>query len=82
MAEDTNAETTKLLRALLSLAVDEREQGLTTNPGARKTELILDAAGLDSSEIAVLIGKQAGSVRMTLSRARKGGSKKQENADG
>lgn len=82
MAGDTNAETTKLLRALLALAVDEREQRLTADSGARKTELILDAAGLDSSEIASLIGKQAGSVRMTLSRARKGASKKQENGDG
>lgn len=82
MAEDTNAETTKLLRALLGLAVDERERGLTANPGMRRTELILDAAGLESSEIAVLVGKQAGSVRTTLSRARKGGSKKPENGDG
>jgi DNA-directed RNA polymerase specialized sigma24 family protein len=82
MAEDTNTESPKLLRALLALAVDEREQRLTADSGARKTELILDAAGLDSSEIAALIGKQAGSVRMTLSRARKGGSKKQDNGDG
>jgi DNA-directed RNA polymerase specialized sigma24 family protein len=82
MTEDANAHTTKLLRALLALAVDEREERLTANPGARKTELILDAAGLDSSEIAALTGKQAGSVRMALSRARKGGQARWDSGDG
>ena len=81
MAEDAEAESAKLLRALLALAVDERENSPTTPAGARKTELILHSAGLDSSEIAALTGKQAGAVRMMLSRARKAGSKKAKAAD-
>jgi DNA-directed RNA polymerase specialized sigma24 family protein len=76
MAEGKD-ETAKLLRALLALAVDEREERIVRQPGAQKTELILDAVGLESSEIASLTGKQAGSVRMTLSRARKGAAKKE-----
>lgn len=66
-------EIAKLLRGLLALAAHEREERQASAPGGRKTELILDAAGLDSSEIAALIGKQPGSVRMALSRARKAG---------
>jgi DNA-directed RNA polymerase specialized sigma24 family protein len=78
MAEEEANDAVKFLRALLALAVDDRERRLASDPSARKTELILDNAGLDSSEIAALVGKQAGSVRMTLSRARKGVSAKEE----
>jgi DNA-directed RNA polymerase specialized sigma24 family protein len=82
MAEPTE-EITKLLRALLMLAIDEREARMETMPGRQKIEVLLDAAGLDSSEIAALTGKQPGSVRMTLSRVRKGTAKKtQESIDG
>jgi DNA-directed RNA polymerase specialized sigma24 family protein len=81
MAEVTD-EAVKLLRALLALAVDERDERVARQPTAQKTELILDAAGLDSAEIAALTGKQAGSVRMTLSRARKSGAGKKEKPDG
>jgi DNA-directed RNA polymerase specialized sigma24 family protein len=73
---------TKLLRALLALAVDEREERASRTPGAPRTELILAAAGLDSTEIAVLTGKQPGSVRMALSRARKSGPNKRDASDG
>jgi DNA-directed RNA polymerase specialized sigma24 family protein len=75
-------ENTKLLRALLALAVDEREERVKEMPGAQKTEVILDSAGLASGEIAALTGKQAGSVRMALSRARKGNDKDDRSSDG
>ena len=71
-----------MLRALLALAVDEREQALTPDSGGVRPSRFSTRLGWDSSEIAGLIGKQAGSVRMTLSRARKGGSKTQESGDG
>jgi len=75
-------EPTKLLRALLMLAIEERS-ARSEPPGAPKIELLLDAAGFDSSEIAALTGKQAGSVRMALSRARKSAVKPtEETSDG
>jgi DNA-directed RNA polymerase specialized sigma24 family protein len=63
-------ENTKLLKALLALAVDEREQRAKLDPTLQATELLLNQAGLESPEIAGLMGKQPGAVRMTLSRAR------------
>lgn len=80
---DKPDETTKLLRALLALAVDEREARVEASPGAPKIEVLLASAGLDSTEIASLTGKRAGSVRVALSRARKTGAKtKKESGDG
>lgn len=64
-------DTAVLLKALLAVAVDLRERTLGTEPGARKTEVVLATAGLAPAEIARLLGKTSGSVRMTLSRARK-----------
>jgi DNA-directed RNA polymerase specialized sigma24 family protein len=82
MAEKPD-ETTKLLRALLMLAIDEREARVEAAPAAPKIEVLLASAGLDSSEIASLTGKQAGSVRVALSRARRtGGKTKKESGDG
>ena len=79
---DKPDEMTKLLRAILVLAIDERE-ARPEAAGAQKIEVLLDSAGFDSSEIAALIGKQAGSVRVALSRARKSTEKtKKENGDG
>jgi hypothetical protein len=77
-AEQTDTATARLLRALLALAVDDRERRVASEPQARKTEVLLDGAGLDSAEIAMLVGKQPGSVRMTLSRARRTPSPKED----
>ena len=82
MADVTNDEIVKLMRALLTLAVDEREERVSNDPKARKTELLLDQAGLDSSEIAAMTGKQAGSVRMTLSRERRRSGSGKDGGDG
>lgn len=70
MPEETD--TQALLRALLVLAIDERESRSRIEEGAR-TEVLLAAAGLGSAEIAQLTGKNPSSVRVTLSRARKKG---------
>ena len=65
-------ETQTLLRALLLLAIDERE---ARPPAAEetRTEVLLAAAGFGSAEIAQLTGKNPSSVRVTLSRARRKG---------
>jgi DNA-directed RNA polymerase specialized sigma24 family protein len=68
MSEET--ETQDLLRALLVLAIDERESRPRPEEAAR-TEVLLASAGLGSGEIAQLTGKNPSSVRVTLSRARK-----------
>ncbi len=60
-----------LLRAMLALMVDEREARATDRPGQAKTEILLADAGLAASDIATLLNKQPGAVRMTLSRARR-----------
>ena len=70
MAEEPDIQA--LLRALLVLAIDERESRPRPEEGAR-TEVLLAAAGLGAAEIAQLTGKNPSSVRVTLSRARKKG---------
>lgn len=78
-------ETNKLLKALIVLAIDDREQRAKNDPSLKQTEVLLNQAGLDSPDIANLMGKQAAAVRMTLSRARarsgkgtKGGKKESD----
>jgi DNA-directed RNA polymerase specialized sigma24 family protein len=56
--------------AVLSLLVDERESRVADRPDAVPTEVLLDEAGLNSSQIGALVQKTPGAVRMTLSRAR------------
>jgi DNA-directed RNA polymerase specialized sigma24 family protein len=66
---------TILLKAILSLMVDERESRLNEERGPR-TEVLLAGAGLSAVEIAELTGRNAAAVRMALSRARRSGSAK------
>ena len=80
--DEARRDSAPLLRALVMLAIDEREQRLKDNPSELKTEVLLAAAGLDSSEIATLVGKQPGSVRTTLSRARRGGAASKDPGNG
>lgn len=70
MPDETDTQT--LLRALLVLAIDERESRPRIEEDVR-TEVLLAAAGLGSTEIAHLTRKNPSSVRVTLSRARKKG---------
>lgn len=58
-----------LLLALVTLEVDRREN--TATDGQTKTEILLNAAGLTSQQVALIMGKNAAAVRMTLSRAKK-----------
>lgn len=69
-----NDEAVKLLRALLAVLVDVRERTMASEPGGRKTEVVLESAGLGPSDIASLLGKNPATVRKTLSRARQSGS--------
>jgi DNA-directed RNA polymerase specialized sigma24 family protein len=67
---DSAAVTSRLLLALLTLAVDERERHADETPNQVKSEVLLARAGLSSSVIAELVQKQPGAVRTTLSRAK------------
>lgn len=60
-----------LLRAMLALMVDDREARAADRPGQIKTEVLLAEAGLGAGQIATLLNKQPGAVRMTLSRTRR-----------
>jgi DNA-directed RNA polymerase specialized sigma24 family protein len=61
--------------AILALLVDERESRIANDPDARKTESLLDEAGLTSGQIANLLGKSPGAVRMAISRHRASAAK-------
>lgn len=69
MAE-SDAEVQDLLKALIALLADERESRVQDDSSSRKTEILLADAGLSSSLIAQLIGKQPDAVRKAISRAR------------
>ena len=56
--------------AVLTLLVDDRQARIASQPGALPTEVLLDEAGLSSSQIAALVHKTPGTVRKDLSRAR------------
>lgn len=68
--------TEALLRALVALAVDQREADLQKDSGRRKTEILLSDAGLGPSQIATLVGKKDGAVAKAIPRARKSGAAK------
>ena len=61
--------TDALLRALVALAVDQREA--TLDGDRRKTEVLLADAGLTPRQIAALVDKNEGAVAKAISRARK-----------
>jgi hypothetical protein len=67
---DSASLTPRLLLALLTLAVDERERHADQTPNLVKSEVLLARAGLSSAVIADLVQKQPGAVRTTLSRAK------------
>jgi DNA-directed RNA polymerase specialized sigma24 family protein len=58
------------LAGILALLVDERERSVEDDKDAIKTEVLLDRAGLPVGDIAVLVGKNDGAVRKTISRAK------------
>lgn len=67
---DPASQTVQLLMALLMVTIDERESRADEGPKQVKTEVLLSRAGLSSPLIAMLMGKQPGAVRTTLSRAK------------
>jgi DNA-directed RNA polymerase specialized sigma24 family protein len=69
MASDSEYEG-KVRKATLMLMLETRSPELEAE---LRSEVLLERAGFGASEIAELLGKQSGAVRMTLSRARKGG---------
>lgn len=66
--DDENAYGAKIRKATLLLLLEARTP---ENEEECRSEILLDRAGFASNEIAELLGKQPGAVRMTLSRARK-----------
>lgn len=58
----------ELLLALITLEVDKRES--SAPEGGVKTEVLLSNAGLGSTQIAKIMGKNPAAVRMMLSRSR------------
>lgn len=66
----TTATTEQLLTAVLAVLLDERERRVQDHPGSRKPELLLVDAGLPVPVVASLLGKQAGAVRMAVTRAK------------
>ena len=65
---------------LLRLAVADREERIATDPNAKKTEVLLDEAGLTHGQIAEATGKKADAVRMAISRATAATAKKPAKA--
>jgi DNA-directed RNA polymerase specialized sigma24 family protein len=63
--------TDDLLRAILAVLVDEREQQAKNRQEQMKSELLLANAGLTFATIAQVMGKKPDAVRMMLSRARR-----------
>ncbi|WP_427894051.1 hypothetical protein ACQHIV_13040 [Kribbella sp. GL6] len=63
-----------LLTAVVALLADAREADdrLTSR---RKTEVLLTQCGLSSTQVAAIVGKQPGSVRTVVARARKAAHK-------
>lgn len=59
-----------LLRALVALAIDERETRLTETPIHTKSEVLLSEAGLSTPMIAAVMNKKSDAVRKAISRAR------------
>lgn len=63
--------TNDLLRAILTVLLDEREARAAEHPGQARSELLLSAAGLKYQTIAQLLGKNPNAVRMVINRASK-----------
>jgi DNA-directed RNA polymerase specialized sigma24 family protein len=66
----TNASVETLLAAILAMLVAEREDQDSEPGNRRKSEVILNEAGLSAPEIATLVGKKPDAVRKTLQRAK------------
>lgn len=58
------------MAGVLALLADEREARTKDDKEARKTEVLLDGAGLAVDDIAAVMGKNAGAVRKTIQRGR------------
>jgi DNA-directed RNA polymerase specialized sigma24 family protein len=69
--EEHEAEVRTLLLAMAALLADDREARVASDSTAERTEVLLARAGLSAGQIGEILGKQAGAVRMALSRARK-----------
>ncbi|MEN3282730.1 MAG: hypothetical protein V7607_3870 [Solirubrobacteraceae bacterium] len=57
------------LAGLLRLAVAEREERLDHDADPKRTEVLLDEAGLTYAQIAEVTGKKPDAVRMAIKRA-------------
>jgi hypothetical protein len=60
----------KATAGLLALAAEERETRIDDKHEPRKTEAVLNGAGLTASEIGALMGKNPDAVAKAISRSR------------
>ena len=58
--------------AILRLLADERDARVADQPGTRRTEVLLAEAGMTAPQIAALMDKSPGAVRMAVSRSKSG----------
>jgi DNA-directed RNA polymerase specialized sigma24 family protein len=69
MADEDLTYLEKLARATVMLMIERRG---TEHEESLRSELLLARAGFGAAEIADLLGKQTGAVRMAIKRARTG----------
>jgi hypothetical protein len=62
--------TDSALAGILALLVEAREERMKGDKDASKVELVLSRAGLSNDDIAVVTGKQANAIRVSLMRAK------------
>ena len=63
--------STQLLMAVLAILIEERERRTPKDASHRASVVLLSDLGFPSGVIANLLGRQAGSVRMAISRERR-----------
>lgn len=75
MASSKNASAPQIpseiaLAGILALLVADRDERISDDRTARKTELVLGDAGVPAEVIAALIGKNVSAVKKSIERAR------------
>ena len=71
-----------LLKALLTLQIDNREQQIRHDDARLRTELLLADSGLSYQDIAALMNKKPDAVRMMVTRRRTAPKTKKAPDDG
>jgi DNA-directed RNA polymerase specialized sigma24 family protein len=75
MAKDSVAQDDALLRALVILLAQDRDERVAGETAAKRTELVLAESGFSSAQIATILGRNAEAVRSVIRRAAEKSSK-------